>query len=120
METSPRKPTKNAPPRAQIQKSSNAMPLLLLPFEIKSCLVGLPFLSPCDAAASNFVQEVDNNIVLLNPETVEMLPYGICELVLALSSQFLASGNGWGVEADAPRLGENPLVDVILEGGRCV
>ena len=92
----------------------------MLPLEINSRLISFPSLSLRDAAASNLVQKIDNYVVLLNPETVEVLPYCICELVLALSSHFLAPRDGRGVEPDAPRLGENPLVDVILEGGRCV
>jgi len=92
----------------------------MLPLEINSRLISFPSLSLRDAAASNLVQKIDNYVVLLNPEAVEVLPYGICELVLALSSQLLAPRNCRGVEPDAPRLGENPLVDVILEGGRGV
>lgn len=96
------------------------MPCRILPLKINIRLICFPLLSLCDAAAANLVQKIDNNVILLNPEAVEVLPYCIRELVLALSSQFLAPCDGRRVEPDAPRLGENPLVDVVLEGGRCV
>ena len=62
------------------------MPSRMLPIEVKFCLIRLPFLRLCDAATPDLVQKVDDDIVLLDPETVKMLPYRVCELVLGLSS----------------------------------
>lgn len=109
---------KNAASRVQTENPQ--MPCRILPLKINVCLIRFPFLPLCDAAAANLVQKIDNHVVFLNPEAVKVLPYCIRELVLALSSQFLPPCDRRGVEPDAPGLSENPLVDVVLEGGRGV
>lgn len=111
---------KKTPHQESKPKILKCQPCRISPLKISIRLIRFPLLSLCDAAAANLMQKIDNHVVLLNPEAVKVLPYCIRELVLALSSQFLTPCDRRGVEPDAPRLGENPLVDVVLEGGRCV
>ncbi len=68
----------------------------------------------------DLVEEVNNDVVFLYTETVEMLPHSVRKLVFGLSAKFFASRNRWGVNADAPSSGEDPLMDVAGEGGRGV
>lgn len=75
----------------------------------------LPFGYPL---ASHFVEEVDDDVVLLDTQAIEVLSYHVGQLVFGLSAELLASCDCRRVEADAPWLGEDPIVVVANEGGR--
>lgn len=53
-----------------------------------------------DAGISHFVQEIDDNIVLLDADTVEMPSHNLGEIILGLTPELRLSRHCWGPSAD--------------------
>ena len=66
----------------------------------------------------HFVQEFNNNIVLLDSEAVEVFAYGRSELLLRLPPGLPPANHDRRVHADAAGSGQEQLVVGIDEGGR--
>lgn len=69
---------------------------------------------------SDFAYEVNNDIVLLDPYAIEVLPYGQCQSVFALSFEPLLAEHCRRMQPEARRLRENPFVICAREGYRCI
>lgn len=71
------------------------------------------------ARVSDFVDEIDNDIVLLDAECIEMFSYDFGEIFFTLSPVFLSSCHCRRAQADAWS-GEHPVVVGVRESGRGV
>lgn len=73
-----------------------------------------------DGLVPDFMEEIDNDVVLYDAQAVEVFPHRACQLVFALSSEFFAPRDRRRVEPDAASLSEDPLMIVARECGRGV
>jgi len=64
------------------------------------------------------VKEVDDDVVFLDTQAVEVLPHRVRQLVFALSPEFFAPCDCWGIDANASCLREHPLMVVTGKCGR--
>lgn len=72
---------------------------------------------PWQTLAFDFVQEIDNDLRLVDGETIEMLPHRKCQGLFPDFSLFLLSDHGRRVPADA-WCREYRRVPVVVKGGR--
>lgn len=72
----------------------------------------------CAPPTPRLVEEVDNDVVLLHAQAVEVPPHRVAQLIFGLPPELLGPCDCGRVEADAPRLGEDPFVVLADEGGR--
>lgn len=69
------------------------------------------------ALTPDLVEEVDDDVVFLDAESVEVLPHRVGELVFALSLEFLTPRHCRRMQTDTARAGQNPLAVFAREGG---
>lgn len=61
-------------------------------------------------AVAELVQKIDDGVILLHAHSVEVLSHHRSQLMLVLSRSLVFVDHGWGVEADATRLREDPAM----------
>lgn len=67
--------------------------------------------------AVDLVDEVDNHVVLLDADSVKVLAHRPREVFLALAPRLKLARHGRGVDADAGRVGQHPVVVGVREAG---
>lgn len=70
-----------------------------------------------EAAFPNPVNKIDNRIIFLNTLAVEVLSYRTRQVYFCLTALVFFPRHGWGVQADAARLGQDPGAVVACVGG---